>query len=167
MERLRKRINLALCALILVGTLGTSAYLVVTRPEPAQVVRTEPIPEVEVATVELSTFDAPVVGHGNVRAKSPLRIVPEVGGTLKYVHPNLAVGTSCGDPTVDDCTDADTCDGAGTCLANDDAVGTACTDEGNECTSDVCDGAGSCIHPNLTDGTASDKATDSRRLTDE
>ena len=56
MERLRKRINLALCAVILVGTLGTFAYLVVTRPEPAQVVRTEPIPEVEVGDI-LALFD--------------------------------------------------------------------------------------------------------------
>ena len=39
---------------------------------------------------------------------------------------NLADGTACGDATDNDCTDPDTCDGAGTCVANDEVSGTFC-----------------------------------------
>lgn len=92
MERLRRRINVALCAVILGGAAGTFVWLILTRPDPGQQARPQQVREVEVATVELCTFDAPVVGHGNVRATSPLKIVPEVGGALVHVHKDLAVG---------------------------------------------------------------------------
>lgn len=69
-------------------------------------------------------------------------------------HTNLPSGTGCGDPTATDCTAPDTCDGSGTCNANDQLSGTACTDDSNECTDDVCDGAGTCTHPDLAAGTA-------------
>jgi hypothetical protein len=42
------------------------------------------------------------------------------------------MGTPCGDPTDDDCTDPDTCDGAGTCLPNHAMDGTDC-DDGQFC----------------------------------
>jgi hypothetical protein len=63
-----------------------------------------------------------------------------------------AGGTACGD-LGNDCT-ADTCDGAGTCLANDLAGGTPCGDLGNDCTADACDGAGTCIPDDVAIGTA-------------
>jgi hypothetical protein len=34
------------------------------------------------------------------------------------------------------------------------AAGTACTDDGNPCTSDVCDGSGNCTHAGVANGTA-------------
>ncbi len=92
MERLRRRINVALCAVVLGAAAAACVYLILTRPEPSQHVQTQPVREVEVATVELCTFDAPVIGHGNVRASSPLKIVPEVSGALVYMHKDLAVG---------------------------------------------------------------------------
>ena len=92
MERLRKRINAALCTVILGGAALLFVYLVSTRPDPVRQAPPQQVREVEVATVELCTFEAPVVGHGNVRATSPLRIVPEVGGALVQVHKDLAVG---------------------------------------------------------------------------
>ena len=53
-------------------------------------------------------------------------------------------GTFCGDPTDDDCTDRDTCDGAGDCQDNHAGAGTTC-DDGLYCTiTDTCDGAGKC-----------------------
>ena len=77
------------------------------------------------------------------------------------IHPNLAAGVACGDQTDNDCTNPDSCNGAGTCLANDESVGTTCTDDGSECTVDICDGVGTCIHPNLADGMAcTDDAND-------
>ncbi len=74
-------------------------------------------------------------------------------------HPVLDAGTACGDGTDDDCLNPDTCDGAGACLANDEADGTACTDDGNDCTGDVC-GSGACTHPALGSGTACGDGTD-------
>lgn len=58
-------------------------------------------------------------------------------------YENLPSGTACGDATDSDCTDPDTCDGLGKCLANDAADGTPCAD-GIACTgAEVC-GAGTC-----------------------
>ncbi|UCF33526.1 MAG: VCBS repeat-containing protein, partial [Phycisphaerales bacterium] len=61
----------------------------------------------------------------------------------------LDPGVACGDPTDDDCTDPDTCDGAGVCLPNHVLDGTVCDDalfcnEGETCTSGVC-GGGSAV----------------------
>ena len=54
-------------------------------------------------------------------------------------------GTPCGDPADTDCTDPDTCNGTGVCLANDAANGTPCDDrlactQGESCTNGVCGG---------------------------
>lgn len=68
-------------------------------------------------------------------------------------HSNLPSDTPCGDPTTNDCSDSDICDGLGGCQPNDVAAGIVCTDDLNECTDDVCDGAGSCTHPDLAAGT--------------
>jgi hypothetical protein len=62
-------------------------------------------------------------------------------------------GTACGDPFEDECNSRDACDGTGVCETNLKPDGTACTDDGNDCTSDFCSG-GVCIHPNLAPGTA-------------
>jgi hypothetical protein len=66
-------------------------------------------------------------------------------GTCSFV--NKTAGSSCGDPASNDCTNPDTCNGAGICLANDDPAGVTCREDGNECTDDFCDGDGSCSHP--------------------
>ncbi len=56
-----------------------------------------------------------------------------------------AAGTACGDGTGDECTAADSCDGAGLCAANDTASGVACGDTGVVClVDDTCDGSGAC-----------------------
>ena len=62
-------------------------------------------------------------------------------------------GTGCGDGSDSDCTNPDTCDGAGTCAANHELNGTGCTDDGETCTTDACDGAGACAHPAGNGGT--------------
>jgi hypothetical protein len=56
-------------------------------------------------------------------------------------------GFSCGDPTDTDCTDPDSCDGAGSCQSNDASSGSPCADDGEVCTADQCDGGGTCAHP--------------------
>ncbi len=67
----------------------------------------------------------------------------------------VAVGIACGDPTDDACTNPDTCDGAGACVANHEFAGTACGDAGDtECDDpDSCDGAGTCVANHVADGT--------------
>jgi len=58
----------------------------------------------------------------------------------------LSAGAACGDPTVTECSGADTCDDAGTCLPNDAVAGATCGDPGSACViQDTCDGGGACI----------------------
>ena len=75
-------------------------------------------------------------------------------------------GAACGDAG-DECTVADTCDGAGSCTDNGfAAAGAACGDAGNECTvADTCDGAGACTDNGFEAagtacGSAGDQCTD-------
>jgi hypothetical protein len=75
----------------------------------------------------------------------------DVADVCDGIHPTCPVdafepsGTFCGSSADTDCTNRDTCDGAGTCRANDEAPGTTCSD-GDACTTgDQCDGTGSCI----------------------
>ncbi len=69
-----------------------------------------------------------------------------------------ALGTLCGDGSDTDCTNPDTCDGAGTCSANDEVLGTPCGDPTNtDCTDpDTCDGGGVCLDNHATNGTGCD-----------
>jgi hypothetical protein len=55
--------------------------------------------------------------------------------------------TPCGSAVNTDCTNPDTCDGLGTCQANDEIGGFACGDSSDTtCTNpDTCDGAGACL----------------------
>lgn len=68
-------------------------------------------------------------------------------------YSNVANGTACGNQTPQsECDLADACMN-GVCNANPKPAGTACTDDGNQCTNDVCNGAGACTHPNKPAGT--------------
>ena len=69
------------------------------------------------------------------------------------VHPNKAAGAACGSPGDTDCDNPDTCNGSGACQANNEANGTTCTDDGNQCTNDQCS-SGACVHPNKAAGAA-------------
>jgi hypothetical protein len=54
-------------------------------------------------------------------------------------------GTSCGSASDTECTNPDTCNGSGTCQANDEPATATCGDAGTECTNqDFCNGSGSC-----------------------
>ncbi|MCH9035417.1 MAG: hypothetical protein IID42_13095 [Planctomycetes bacterium] len=72
---------------------------------------------------------------------------------------NRPAGFACGDASDTDCNHPDTCDGAGTCLANQEPNGATCTDEGNDCTRDFCNG-GFCLHRPWASGTRCGDATD-------
>jgi hypothetical protein len=69
----------------------------------------------------------------------------ECDGAGVCTHPFLISGTTCGDPSDNDCTDPDTCDGAGICWDNHASAGTSC-DDGIYCNgTDTCSG-GICMH---------------------
>ncbi|MGF1507929.1 MAG: hypothetical protein ACFB9M_00350 [Myxococcota bacterium] len=56
-----------------------------------------------------------------------------------------ALGTPCGDPTSDTCTEPDSCDGQGSCAPNDQPSTTECRASSGQCdVAEFCDGAGSC-----------------------
>ncbi len=57
-----------------------------------------------------------------------------------------AAGSACGDADDTECDHADSCDGAGACLANFAPLDSPCGDAGTECTNqDACDGNGTCV----------------------
>ncbi|MBI4717155.1 MAG: hypothetical protein HY763_05065 [Planctomycetes bacterium] len=82
-------------------------------------------------------------------------------------HPPLPGGTPCGDPSDTDCDDPDTCNGAGACLPNTLANGTACDDglfciTGETCWGGVCTGSPrncddglACTNDSCNEGSAS------------
>ncbi|RJO66174.1 MAG: DUF1566 domain-containing protein [Myxococcales bacterium] len=55
-------------------------------------------------------------------------------------------GSACGSSATTDCTNPDTCNGAGACLPNHKPDQTTCTEDGNPCTRDICV-SGVCQHP--------------------
>ncbi len=65
----------------------------------------------------------------------------------------VAADTPCGSDADTACTSPDTCDGAGTCQTHDEADGTACSSDDNDCTTDVCSD-GVCTHTSAPFGTA-------------
>jgi multidrug efflux system membrane fusion protein len=91
-EKLRRTINATLCVVILAAGVVGGLYLASSRPHPPERARIARVPEVTLVAVEPCTFEAPVVGHGTVQPRRQVKIVPEVGGRLIQVHPDLAVG---------------------------------------------------------------------------
>lgn len=91
-ERIRWSIQAGLAAgAVALGTVGF-LWMVQSRPAPSRHEQYDRVPDIAVRTVEPRTESSPVVGHGTVRAKSQISIVPQVSGTLTYVHPELAQG---------------------------------------------------------------------------
>lgn len=92
MERMRNVINLTLAAMFLaVGGLAC-AWLIHTKPMPERRSDFARILEVAAVPVAPSVETTPIVGHGTVRAKNQVRIVPQVSGKLLQVHEDLAPG---------------------------------------------------------------------------
>lgn len=68
---------------------------------------------------------------------------------------SLNSGVACGDSLDTDCTNPDTCDGAGACQDNHEASGTTCGDVSDtDCTNpDTCNATGVCLDNHESDGT--------------
>jgi hypothetical protein len=69
------------------------------------------------------------------------------GTTNRFGWTNRVSGVACGSGSDTDCDNPNTCNGSGSCQANHELDDTACTTDGNDCTSDVCAG-GASAHPN-------------------
>src|SRR5207253_10654203 len=86
------------------------------------------------------------------------------------VYPAGNVGTVCR-AAVNECDLAETCTGSSTSCPPDlvKAAGTACTDDGNACTTDMCNGtvgAPACTHPAGNAGTVCPAAVNDCALAD-
>jgi len=92
MERLRKRINLCLSAALVVGGGVICAWLIWTRPAAPTRAHINRIPEVSTIPVVARLAGSPIIGHGTVRPKKQVDIIPQVNGKLLRVHPDLATG---------------------------------------------------------------------------
>jgi multidrug efflux pump subunit AcrA (membrane-fusion protein) len=79
-----------------VGIIGAGAVacagLVYTKPGPSKRANLERIHEVTVLPVLARGEQTPIIGHGTVRPKHQVNIVPQVSGRLTQVHPDLAQG---------------------------------------------------------------------------
>jgi cysteine-rich repeat protein len=85
------------------------------------------------------------------------------GGATRGYTANYAT-VVCGNGVVEgseQCDDGNTANGdccSSTCQF--EAVGSACTSDGNDCTNDVCNGSGTCTHPNKPAGSACGSSSD-------
>lgn len=84
--------QLVVAVAIVAAGLGLTYLLVQTKTAPAKLTAVRAAPVVVVAQVENATADATVRGFGSVRAATELRIVPQVGGRVTSVHPQLVAG---------------------------------------------------------------------------
>ena len=92
MERMRRIVNLCLAIGVLAAGGSAYAWLVYTKPMPAKRAASDRLLEVTVLSIDARPEQTPVIGHGTVRPKHQLNIVPQVNGRLTQVHADLAQG---------------------------------------------------------------------------
>jgi len=92
MERMRRTINAALAVTCLAFGSVVCAWLISTKPAPPRrSIFARPL-GVAVSPVGRILEATPVVGHGTVRPKHQVKIVPQVSGRLVYALEDLAPG---------------------------------------------------------------------------
>jgi hypothetical protein len=102
----------------------------------------------------MAACDADACDAGDTTCED-LGCILDAGGVMVCGHLAYAgEGTLCGDPSDDDCTDPDTCDGFGSCLPNHAGEAVACGDPSTtDCTfPDECNGSGTCLRNDRDDG---------------
>jgi len=92
LENTRRKIRLMLAGSILAGGIVVCVSLVMTKPVPAVRSAFNRILEVATRTIQPQLENTPIVGHGTVRPKNQVDIVPQVSGILTRVHQHLAPG---------------------------------------------------------------------------
>lgn len=91
-EGTRRTIALLLALAIVIAGGATYAWLVRTKPEPSRRHTFARTPEVAIWAATPVAEMTPVLGHGTVRPKRQVKIVPQVSGELVHVHEDLATG---------------------------------------------------------------------------
>ena len=92
MNKLRIVINTVLGLGLVGGGTGLLMWFVATKPEPPHHTAPPRTTEVETLAIRPRTYTAPIIGHGNVRPRKQVRIVPNVSGKIIYTNPDLAEG---------------------------------------------------------------------------
>jgi RND family efflux transporter MFP subunit len=77
---------------IIVVALGVSYLLATSGRSPERSQRSYPGPLVDTMTVGLSRHETQVIGHGTVRARIAVQLVPQVAGRVVKTHPGLVAG---------------------------------------------------------------------------
>ena len=73
-----------------IGAMGFSMF----KEEPRKAERETYAPLVRVLETEVTTQQVIVEGNGTLAARTRINIVPQVGGRITYIHPNLRAGGS-------------------------------------------------------------------------
>ncbi len=92
MEKLRRFLNGIVAVAILLTGGGVFFWLVRTAPQAPRHERAELVHEVAAVAVAPRVERTPILGHGTVRAKKELDIVPLVPGKIVDIHRNLEPG---------------------------------------------------------------------------
>ncbi len=92
LEALRRKVNLGLAVGSLTVGAVVCAGLIWTKPVPPRLNRFDRAHDVAAVAIYPSTTSMPVVGHGTVRAKKQVDLIPQVTGRLMKVHKDLAPG---------------------------------------------------------------------------
>lgn len=87
----RKVLAAGAMGILAIGAVAFGA-LVYTRPVATERASAERVMEVAAVAIEPSEQSPAVLGHGTVRAKHQVSIVPQVSGRLTHVHSDLAQG---------------------------------------------------------------------------
>ncbi len=87
-----KIVRIVLPLLILAAGIVAAKTLIANRPEPQRTVRENPGALVETLTVERGERQVRVYGTGTVQARNQVEIIPQVGGRVTEVSPNLVAG---------------------------------------------------------------------------
>ncbi|MCH7631824.1 MAG: biotin/lipoyl-binding protein [Planctomycetes bacterium] len=92
MERLRRRLQIVISVSVVASGVLVCAILLWTKPTPPRRSDSNRVLDVAVVTVTPTVESTPILGHGTVRAKKQVDIVPQVSGLLVRVHEHLAQG---------------------------------------------------------------------------
>ncbi|MEK7327615.1 MAG: biotin/lipoyl-binding protein, partial [Chloroflexota bacterium] len=92
MERTRRIVNLCLAVGFLAAGSSVYAWLVWTKPMPAKRAASDRVLEVAALAINARPEQTQVIGHGTVRPKHQVNIIPQVSGRLTQIHPDLAQG---------------------------------------------------------------------------
>ena len=82
---------LLVLGILLFGFFGAMSFTML-KDEPRKTDRIIYAPLVRVIEIDVGTQQVIVNGNGTLQARTRINIVPQVGGRITYIHPNLLTG---------------------------------------------------------------------------